>query len=77
VFALEQRYKFNPGGALVLKNACPTEHEAGRLTPWAYASAVHVFAALQLCNCRPGTPSLAKYSCPALHAVGIAAIVPT
>jgi hypothetical protein len=76
-FVAEQKYKFWPAGALVLKYACPTEHVPGLTAPWAYATGVQVFAAVQVCNWRPVTPSLAKYNWPAAHVAGILAIVPT
>jgi hypothetical protein len=40
-------------------------------------SAAQLFVAIQLCNCRPATPSLAKYNWPVVQLAGIAANVPT
>jgi len=77
VLGVEQRYKFCPAAAPVLKYACPTEHVTGLTAPWAYATGVQVFVAVQVCNWRPITPSLAKYNWPAVHVVGMLALNPT
>jgi hypothetical protein len=77
VFAAAQRSKFCPAAAVVLKNAWPTKQVDGLTVPWAYATGIQVLVAVQVCNCRPLTPSVAKYNWPAKHVPGMLAMIPT